>query len=43
MAEENDTRTSRLNDWIILIFVVVVMGLVAADVATNVMGIALPR
>ena len=38
MAEEDDTRRSRLTDWVILVFVLVVMGLLVADLADNVLG-----
>ena len=38
MAEKDNTRASRLTDWIILVFVLVVMGLLIVDLGTNVMS-----
>jgi hypothetical protein len=38
MAEKDNTRASRLTDWIILVFVLVVMGLLVVDLGTNVMS-----
>ncbi len=39
MAESNTQNALRLTDWLILAFVVVVMGLLIADLGTNVMDI----
>ena len=38
MAESDTQNTGRLTDWIILIFVLVVMGLLIADLGSNVEG-----
>jgi len=38
MAESNTQNTGRLTAWIILIFVLVVMGLLIADLGSNIEG-----
>ena len=38
MAEKDNTRASRLTDWIILVFVLMVMVLLIVDLGTNVMS-----
>jgi len=38
MAEKDNTRARRLTDWIILVFVLVVMGLLIADLSSNVLS-----
>lgn len=38
MAETDTRKTSRLTDWVILIFVLVVMGLLIADLGSNLEG-----
>ena len=38
MAESNSENTGRLTDWIILIFVLVVMSLLIVDLGSNVVG-----
>jgi hypothetical protein len=38
MAESDTQNTRRLTDWIILIFVLVVMGLLIADLGSNLEG-----
>ncbi len=38
MAESDTKNTGRLTDWIILIFVLVVMGLLIVDLGSNVVS-----
>ena len=38
MAEKDNTRARRLTAWIILVFVLVVMGLLIVDLGTNLMS-----
>ena len=40
MAESNPEKPRRLTDWAILVFVLVVMGLLVADLYTNVVETA---